>query len=134
MPYTPLDLPILGTEMQLLLNPNNQGVSEFPLSLSYEWQILRYIRGFQITNFAETARSIFDMLLEIFGTSQDSLLEETILGFIDTDNDDYIQLFIDDFNNNNKYAPNQLTHPNTGEVTTDVTGLLIQLDNYGDTE
>lgn len=132
VPYTPLDLPILGTEMQLILNPGSEpGTSEFPLSLSYEWQILRYIRSFQITSFAETARSVFDMLLDIFGTDQDSLLTETILGFIDTDNDDYIQLFIDAFNNNSKYAPNQLTHPNTGEVTTDVTDLLTQLDNHG---
>ena len=128
VPAVPMDFPILGTEMQLIFNPGVEpSTTEFPISMSYEWEVLKYIRGFRINNFTGIARDLFDLLLEILGTSREDLLEGSMMGFIYTDDDDHVQLFIDNFNI--KYSPNQLTHPNTGDFKTDISGLLSQLDS-----
>lgn len=129
VPYVPIGLPVLGTEMQLILNPGTApGTSEFPISMSYEWEVLKYIRGFKISNFTGTVQDLFDLLLKILGTNEAELLEGTLFSFIYTDNNDHVQLFIDEFNANTKYSPAQLTHPNTGDIKTDIPDLLSQLD------
>ena len=60
-----------GTGLSLIFNPSHPGLatvtSEFPLSLSYEWPILKYINTFRNETFPNDVQSFFKLFLEIIG-------------------------------------------------------------------
>lgn len=108
--YKRLAIEIPGTAgMALVLNPNfNENTpfssSEFPISLGYRWDILKYSKAFEgISSFDFSVKSFFSLILDISGASNVELLNETITLFINDPNDS-IQKFVDDFNA--KYAAN----------------------------
>lgn len=89
IPYIPMDLPIIGTEIKLILNPGSTfGTSEFPISISYNWEIMKYLSTFNISNFSGNPKDLFELILEIFILNEADLLESTILRFIQTNNND----------------------------------------------
>ncbi len=98
-----IDIP--GTNgMSLLLNPGETGGTSIPVSFKYSWELIRFIRGFNVSNFSESAQSIFELLLEVTQTTEEQLLGSAIMNFIDSQ-DPYTE-FITNFNSN--YSPAEL--------------------------
>jgi hypothetical protein len=75
-----LDFEIPGTGMFLILNPgyNPGDTSIFPITLSYEWKILSYLRSFNLGNFSFKAADIFDIALKILAINEHKLIERAL--------------------------------------------------------
>lgn len=114
--YTRLALEIPGTNgLALVLNPGitETNRTEFPISLTYTHEVLRYIEQFNITSFDFTPRSFYDILLSMADTTNQSMLSSLINTFyewtlMDSHGDEEdpdpiderspVQKFVDDFN------------------------------------
>lgn len=97
--YGPVGIEVPGTNgLALLLNPagDASGNTFIPVEAEYSWPILKYVRGFRPDSFADSARSFFDLVLDVIGATEEELLAEVIAVFID--DLDPITKFIDDFN------------------------------------
>ena len=82
-----IDLPF---GLRFVLNPDIDGdttISSFPISLKYEWEVLAFLRSFNLQNFAFTPEAFFELGLKIFHISHEQVLANTINGFIDSGND-----------------------------------------------
>ncbi len=102
--YESVGLAMPGSNgLALLLNPSGDetGSAYIPVEARYSWPILRYVHDFKMDGFADTARSFFDLVLEIIGTTKDQLLAEVIAVFIG--DVDPVAKFVADFNA--KYTP-----------------------------
>jgi hypothetical protein len=120
--YKRLAIEIPGTNgMALVLNPSipEQNTSftssEFPLSLSYKWAILKYSRIFEdLASFDFSPASFYNIILNISAAGNVDLLAEVIHIFID--DPDPIQKFVDDFNTQyNPPTPLVINNPNDPE-------------------
>lgn len=73
-----IDIDIPGTGMSIILNPSHdpltQDISEFPITLSYEWGILSYLRSFNLANFSFNGAAFFDLATRILGISETNLI------------------------------------------------------------
>ncbi len=79
-----LDFNIPGTEIALILNPShtNPGdISEFPITVSYEWPILAYLKAFNASSFSFNGTAILDLAIQVLGISERQLIEETLHSF-----------------------------------------------------
>lgn len=101
-----LEVHITGTDgISIVLNPSyvNGDTSEFPIHFSYQWEILKYIRDFDISDFDFSLRSFYDLFLNICGVQQSEILNNLIDTFLRNESDDDpIQTFIDRINS--KYS------------------------------
>lgn len=129
--YKKLAFEIPGTGgLALVLNPSftTGGSTEFPISVGYQWQILSYIKGFEVSGFDFSLHSFYELLMDIAGTSNSDILSGTINLFI-TDSDP-IQKFVDDFNaNHNPTTP--LVKSSDPDETVVINDLLDQLQSNG---
>jgi hypothetical protein len=75
-----LDFEIAGTGMSLILNPgyNPGDTSIFPITLSYEWKILSYLRSFNLGNFSFQAADFFDLALKILAITENKLIDRAL--------------------------------------------------------
>lgn len=63
----------------LLLNPSDVGTtSEYPITLEYNWPIIRYLKEFDLSTFTGSGQEIFDIILEIIGVTKEELFEEAL--------------------------------------------------------
>jgi hypothetical protein len=111
--YHSVGIEIPGTNgLALLLNPASDasGNTYIPVEAQYSWPILKYIRGFKPDSFADSARSFFDLVLDVIGATEEELLAEVIAVFIE--DPDPITKFIADFNT--KYGVLLSGQPPTG--------------------
>jgi hypothetical protein len=102
--YKSVGISVPGTGgLAFLINPANDGSGDtfVPIVFTYEWQILKYIFGFNLGNFSESVRDFFDLILDIIGTTKTQMLAEVIAVFIDDPQP--IDKFVNEFNA--KYAP-----------------------------
>lgn len=78
--YASLGFTVPGTDLSILLNPSADAAkgTEIPVSLSYSWEILRYLGGVDLTRFDDSARSFFELLLAIAGVSYSEVTREII--------------------------------------------------------
>ena len=78
-----VDFEIPGTGIFLILNPGYApgDTSVFPITLSYEWGILGYIRSFNLGGFSFQAADFFDLALTILGISEQQLIERALAVF-----------------------------------------------------
>lgn len=135
--YKRLALEVPGTGgLALILNPGlNQSIqgasSEFPISVSYKWGILRYAKALDLQTFDWSPTSFFELILDITGATKQELLTEALS--VLTDAPDPIQEFIDLFNsnpNNKPVAPLELrSFPTHEEAIADLLMQLIGNDN-----
>ena len=134
---TKLGLDILGDNgLELLLNPDfiDGSTSEFPVSLSYYWPIIRYVRGFDISKFSFSISAIYDLLLKVTSMDDIRLLKSLVnniyppYGDEDIEQDPY-QIFIDNFNNKH----NPVTPIVYNEIHNDllVEDILFQMSSNG---
>ncbi len=134
--YKRLALEVPGTGgLALVLNPGldegSQGAtSEFPISLSYKWGILKYVRDFDLESFDFSGPAFFNILLDLTGVTKEQLLAEALS--VLTDDPDPVQQFIDLFNSDPNYNPAAPllinSFPTDEEVISD---LLVQLVTNG---
>ncbi len=93
--------------LSLVLNSDfiDGTTTEFPVSLSYYWGILKYFDVFDISNFDFSPKAFFDLLIQISGTEEADLLARLIKYFYEDEDEDLgfpINRFIEDFNQQNK--------------------------------
>lgn len=95
-----LDVEIPGTGIFLILNPGHDplasGFSEFPVTLSYRWPILGYVRQFNLETFSFRPADIFDLALRVVGISQRQLVERALSLFVPSLSP--VDTFVDDVN------------------------------------
>jgi hypothetical protein len=122
-----IDIEIPGTGIFLILNPSHdpltQDISEFPITLQYEWKILAYLRKFNLNTFSWNAGDMFDLALAVLGTSEYDLIERALSLFID--GPDPIHTFVDDVNG---MFGTTVTYPLPGS-TDPIGDVLTQLNN-----
>lgn len=117
--------------LALVLNPgfvdNGMNTSEFPISFSYQLEILKYINGFSSSEFQSDPLAFFNLLLEILGLSTSEILQETIETIIGGET--AIQDFVDDFN----LVRGALTNisANSGLDSNPFSDLILQIDSVG---
>ncbi len=105
---TKVGIPFLtNDEFTILLNPNfspgTGNYSTLQISASYRVDILKYKPLFTQAKFSGSPRSIFDLLIDILGLSQDELIDGTINSLIDTS--DPTNTFITECNNKYNLSP-----------------------------
>jgi hypothetical protein len=117
--------------LRLLLNPGfveeNNSTSEFPISFSYQLEILKYINGFKLQNFQADPKAYFDLLLEILGLSTSEMLKEAIDVFIG--GEDPVQEFVQNYNQIRGSVSN-ITY-DSGLDENPYIDLIYQIDNSG---
>jgi hypothetical protein len=92
---TELALDVPGVkDMKLVLNPASGG---FPFSCSYQMPVLKYLKDFDLTNFASNGSALYDLLLKVSGVDSKAALKSAIFNFIV--DDDPIAKFIHTYNN-----------------------------------
>lgn len=91
-----IDIEIPGTGINIVLNPGHSGISEFPITLSYEWPILAYTRGFSLNNFSFSGGDFYDLALRILGVSEAELVNKALSIFVEAANP--INQLVDDVN------------------------------------
>jgi len=64
--YKDLSVEIPGTGIELAFNHDHlsSGLTTIPITMGYEWQILKYINGFNASSFSFEPRAIFDVLAQ----------------------------------------------------------------------
>lgn len=135
--YKRLALEVPGTGgLALILNPGldegSQGAnSEFPISLSYKWGILKYVRDFDLESFDFSGPAFFNILLDLTGVTKEQLLTEALS--VLTDDPDPVQQFIDLFNSDPNYNPAAPllinSFPTDEEVISDLLSQLVTNGN-----
>lgn len=78
-----IDLPF---GLRLILNPDKDGdssISSFPVSLQYQWEVLAFLRSFNLENFSFTPQAFFELGLKIFRISNDQVIAHILNRFIE---------------------------------------------------
>ncbi|MEN1784875.1 MAG: hypothetical protein AAGF77_07005 [Bacteroidota bacterium] len=75
-----LDLELPGTGIFLTLNPDidDTSITSFPISVSYEWPILAYVRSFDIKDFSFSAKALYNLGLQILKISEAQVVANAI--------------------------------------------------------
>lgn len=73
---TKLALELPGTGISLVLNPDLQDgdISSFPITLYWNWEVLRFIKYFKANQFSFSIKDLFDVGLMVFDVSETSAL------------------------------------------------------------
>ncbi len=71
-----LAIEIPGTEISLILNPDysDDTISSFPLTVFWQWKILKYVRNFKANGFSFSVEDLFNLGLEVFDITEDQAL------------------------------------------------------------
>ncbi|MDX6530204.1 MAG: hypothetical protein QOH41_2494 [Blastocatellia bacterium] len=129
--YKRLGFEIPGTGgAALVLNPGYASVptTEIPIALSYRWEIVKYIKGFDNASLTELPRLLFDAFVEISGADSAALLGELIDRFHGTVVDP-MQAFVDAYNLDNlpTVLLTKLNDPDPAAVIEDLLGQLDEI-------
>jgi len=114
--------------LRFILNPDADGdanISSFPVSLQYQWEVLAFLKNFNIENFSFSPQGFYDLGLKIFKISEDQVIAQILNYFID-DSDlagSKFQLLIDEVNS--LYPVAGLTLPADQEPTVDSVAKMI---------
>ena len=116
---TRIEIEIPGTGLFLVLNPShdpvNPDISEFPISLQYDWPVLGYIRNFDLSTFSFQPSDFFDLALAVLDVTERQMIDRVLQIFIDAPNP--INKFVDDVNGMFGTA---IPHPVTGDPVGEV--------------
>ncbi len=91
--------------LALILNPNPAAnyTTSIPVSLSYQWDILRYAEGRSLSNVITDPSVYFNLFLDLANTSEKELLHEFVSIVID--DPDPVLKFVNDYNAVNTTTP-----------------------------
>lgn len=128
--YRKLGIEIPGTQgMALVLNPDSEDnlVSAFPVSLSYNIEGLKLIRGFDLENFSENPLAFFNTLIDALGINKEKLLLEVIEIFLGSFSLPFDE-FISRFNSYNDETIELLNDPDPSTIIRDLIDQIEELD------
>jgi hypothetical protein len=128
--YKRLGVEIPGTGgAALVFNPDpvSGQTTEIPIALSYRWEIVKYIKGFNNASLTELPRLLFEAFVEISGADSAALLGEIIDRFHGTAADP-VQAFVDAYNLDNVPTV-PLTKLNDPDPEAVIEDLLGQFDD-----
>ncbi len=76
IPRVRIQQELFGAGVNLVLNPDYEDstVSSFPITIFWQWKILRYVRNFKQSSFAGTPESLFNLAIDILGFSKEQVL------------------------------------------------------------
>jgi hypothetical protein len=100
---TKLAIP-LPFDLALVLNPDLTGgdstISSFPITLEYQWEILAFLKSFNLDNFSFSLEEFYNIGLQVFRISDDQVLSHILNNFVEPANDNTttFQQFISDIN------------------------------------
>lgn len=124
-----LDIP--GTEFALVLNPDLTSggpKTAIPILLKYRWEILKYIKEFQIANISNDPSAYFNIFLEIIDVPTDEFLSEFMSAFMDIN--DPITDFVTQYNSLHSATPiSPIIDPDSEVIISD---LANQIYTQGD--
>ena len=94
----------LPYDMALVLNPdltgNNDAISSFPITLEYQWEILAFLKSFDLQGFSFTLEDFYTLGLKVFRISEDQVLAHILNYFVEPINSQTTKFeqFVLDFN------------------------------------
>lgn len=94
----------LPFDMALLLNPDLTGhdasISSFPITLEYQWEILAFLKSFNLQEFSFSLDDFYDLGLKVFRITDDQVMAHIINYFVVPINNQTtkFQQFVTDFN------------------------------------
>ena len=88
VPRTRLALDIFSSGFSLVLNPDHEDstISSFPITLFWQWEIMRIVRNFNPSTFSYTPQAFFELAIDILGISKEQILESAVNTFVTPDN------------------------------------------------
>lgn len=98
--YNKIGFELPGTGVELIFNPStipNTG-SEIPISLQYNWEILRLVADFEWNQFESTPNAFYLLTAKIAQVNSDDIVKETALNFIGGSNP--LDNFVSNYNSN----------------------------------
>jgi hypothetical protein len=77
-----LELP--GTGVFFVLNPdyNDSTISSFPVTVFWEWEVMRYVRYFNLNGFSFSPEDFYHLALQILNISEEQVIELAINTFV----------------------------------------------------
>ncbi|WP_298515762.1 hypothetical protein [uncultured Kordia sp.] len=128
-----LDIELPSTGIYLVLNPDadDATISAFPITVEYEWQVLAYLRDFNLDNFSFSPQEFFEIALRVLNISE----EQAIANFINTftepidDTTTNLEQFVNDINAANSDL-NLLTPTQETKLTDVVSEIHAQTQKY----
>ncbi|ESU28684.1 hypothetical protein FLJC2902T_12750 [Flavobacterium limnosediminis JC2902] len=94
----------LPFDLALVLNPDITGgdsnISSFPISLEYQWEILAFLKNFNLDNFSFAVEEFYRVGLQVFRISDDQVLAHILNNFVEPadENTSKFQQLFDDLN------------------------------------
>ncbi len=79
-----LQLELPGTGVFFVLNPdyNDSTISSFPVTVFWEWEIMRYIRYFNLNGFSFSPEDFYNLALQILNISEEQVIQLAINTFV----------------------------------------------------
>ncbi|QTD39024.1 hypothetical protein JL193_07180 [Polaribacter batillariae] len=129
-----LDIEVPGTGIFLILNPDIEGedidISSFPITIEYQWQLLAYVRSFNLEQFDFSPKAFFETALIALSISE----EQAVANFINTftepiNGNSSLQQFVEDLNNYNS-SWNLVTPTQETTITNVVQDIYTKTEDY----
>lgn len=130
-----IDIELPGTGIFLVFNPDLTGsdftISTFPITLEYQWKILKYLNSFNIGDFSYDPKEIFEVALNILDISEESALIHFVNAFVEPDNDTIspLQQFINDINSENSGWSTPIPQSAT-DITSIVNHIVVESGEF----
>ena len=128
-----IDVSIPGTGFALVLNPSvgapgdpAQFISEFPITIDWEWPILAYLHAFRTEGFSFDGGAFYDLAVQVFNLPGDRLVEESLAVFFPGPVNAAATLFVDAVNAHPSYdgLPQAVTANPAGEIAASIASVL----------
>jgi hypothetical protein len=107
---TRIDVGVPGTGFALVLNPSvsapgdpTQFISEFPVTIDWEWPILAYIHAFKTEGFSFDGGAFYELGVQVFNLPGDRLVEEALKVFFPGPSDEAATRLVDAINAHPSY-------------------------------
>ncbi|MCO5259724.1 MAG: hypothetical protein M9916_06235 [Crocinitomicaceae bacterium] len=97
-----LSLNIKNSDFELVLNPNSSNNEEsiIPIEFFYQWEVIKYITDFNISNFSFENKAYFNLISDFLRIDSNSIFSEAIDKFIEIEpGQNKIEEFISRYNN-----------------------------------
>jgi hypothetical protein len=106
-------LEIPGTGISLIINPGNDvsaQESRFPVSFSYNWEILRFVYNFKVSSFDFSTTSFYDLLVSTYDVNEKDLLNDVIEQLMEGGLDEFVTEY------NNYFVPQIISYNSYDDV------------------
>ncbi len=124
-----IDVSIPGSGLALVLNPSiaapgdpAQFISEFPITIDWEWPVLAYLHAFRTEGFSFDGGAFYDLAVQVFNVPGERLIEEAFAVFFPGPLDAAVTQFVDAVNAHPDY--DGLPQPSTANPASEVAAAI----------